>query len=230
MNNKVEVDFGGWIQKGFELWKQDILLLAVVSLIAGVGGLFSLLIIAGPLMVGMFRIVLALHDKTQPKPEIGDVFKGFDLFGPGLVLFLLLLVPGLATIPLNHIPYVGHILSTALSLAIGALVMFSWPFLVDKKMAPIDAIKASFNIVKDNFFPFLGLYIVATLIGSIGFIGCCIGIFVTMPITVCINVVAYRAITGGHASAAAIMPPETMPPAPPPPPSGPPPSPPSPPQ
>jgi uncharacterized membrane protein len=216
MNNKVEVDFGGWIEKGFALWKQDIVTLAVVALVVFFVSALSLLILTGPMMVGMFMIIFALHDKTQPKPQIGDVFKGFDFFGPSVVLFLILFGLGLATSVFNFIPHIGRFIGILASLCIQTAIMFAWPFLVDKKMAPVDAVKASFEIVKDNFFPFLGLNLVAGIIGSVGIIACCIGIFVTMPIAFCIIVVAYRAISSAQTSALA-APTETPPPSPPPP-------------
>jgi uncharacterized membrane protein len=214
MNNKVEVDFGGWIEKGFALWKQDIVTLAVVALIVAVISAVSVLILAGPMMVGMLMIVFALHDKTQPKPQIGDVFKGFEMFAPSLVLCLILVGISLAMNVFNFIPHIGRFISMLASLCVQTAVMFAWPFLVDKKMAPVDAIKASFEIVKDNFFPFLGLNIVAGIIGSIGVVACCIGIFVTMPITFCIIVVAYRAVTAGGAPDIS-APAQTTPPSPP---------------
>src|ERR1051326_8692834 len=108
MNNKIEVDFGGWIEKGFALWKQDIVTLAVVALIVFVVSAFSLFILTGPMMVGLFMIIFALHDKTQPKPQIGDVFKGFEMFAPSLVLFLILFGVGLATSVFNFIPPIGR--------------------------------------------------------------------------------------------------------------------------
>ena len=216
MNNKIEVDFGGWIEKGFALWKQDIVTLAVVALIVFVVSAFSLFILTGPMMVGLFMIIFALHDKTQPKPQIGDVFKGFEMFAPSLVLFLILFGVGLATSVFNFIPHIGRFIGMLASLCVQTIVMFAWAFLVDKKMAPVDAVKASFEVVKDNFFPFLGLNLVAGIIGSIGVIACCIGVFVTLPIAFCINVVAYRAITGSQTSALA-PPTEPLPPAAPPP-------------
>ena len=67
-------------------------------------------------------------------------------------------------------------------------------------------------IVKQNFFPFLGLAIVAGAIGMAGVIACGIGIFATIPAMLCIMAVAYRALTGtGPAPAPSVTtaPPET---------------------
>ncbi len=52
----------------------------------------------------------------------------------------------------------------------------------------------SFNMVKRNFWPFLGFSIVSNLIGSIGAVACGIGVVFTLPIQICILTVAYREI------------------------------------
>ena len=55
----------------------------------------------------------------------------------------------------------------------------------------------SINIVKSNFWPFLGFAVVAAIIGSLGAIACGIGAIFTLPIQVCILAVAYRAVFNG---------------------------------
>jgi hypothetical protein len=51
---------------------------------------------------------------------------------------------------------------------------------------------ASIEKVKPDFFPFLGLYLVAAIIGEIGVLACGIGVFATMPICFAILAVTYR--------------------------------------
>ncbi len=55
----------------------------------------------------------------------------------------------------------------------------------------------SFEKVKTNFFPFLGLFVVSYIIGGIGIILCGIGVILTFPIYVCIISVAYREAFAG---------------------------------
>ena len=188
-----EVKFGDWIGKGFEIYKQNLGILIPAGLVAVLLSAVTVGILAGPMMVGLILIVLRLLDGAEPKPAVGDVFKGFSYFANS---FLFCLVWGLilfvANLVLAFIPCVGMILSYALSLAVGTLIMFA-PFLIaERNMAFWPASMESLNAVKPQVFPLLGLYVVASLIGSVGAILCGIGIVATLPITACILAVAYR--------------------------------------
>ena len=70
-------------------------------------------------------------------------------------------------------------------------------------------------MVKVNFWPLVGYYVVASLIGGAGAVVCGIGMIVTMPISWCLYAVAYRELTGsGRAPAEAAAPAVEPPPAP----------------
>lgn len=199
MSEKINVDFGGWIQRGFDIWKDNILTLAIATLIASCISAVSFGILGGPMGAGLTMMVLAMHDKTQPKPQIGDLFKGFQLFVPALLLMLVLFGASLVIWLLNLIPCVGQIVSMLGSIAFSALMMFAMCFLVDKRLPVMDAVKASMNTVMSNFWPFLGLNVVVGAIAAAGVLACCVGIFASAPIAACIIAVAYRSITSGGA-------------------------------
>lgn len=197
MDNKINVDFGGWIQKGFDVWKDNLLTLIISYVIMAVVSGISFGILAGPMYAGYVAMLLALHDKTQPKPQIGDLFKGFSMFLPAFLLCLLMGAVGLVLVLFFLIPCIGWIVGPILAIAASTLMMFAMFNLVDKKMSVVDALKASIMRVKEGFFPFLGLFIVATAIGGAGSLLCGIGSLATMPIMFCILTAAYRAIEGG---------------------------------
>ena len=198
--NSVEVRFGEWIQEGFNLYKANMGVLIVASLIAVLLSALTLGILAGPMMAGMIYIGLAIYDKRPV--QAGDVFKGFGYF---LNSFLLVLVWGLimivASIVLNIIPILGQAASLCVSLALPALLMFSIFLIVEKGAAFWPASMESINMVKTNFWPFLGFGIVAGIIGSIGSILCGIGVILTVPLQVCMVTVAYREVFGGASAA-----------------------------
>jgi hypothetical protein len=197
--SKVDVKFGDWIQKGFDLYKANLGVLILANLLAVVVSLFTVGILAGPMAAGVILVTLALLDKKEPKPEVGDVFKGFGYFLPSFLFFLLLMVAILVgSIILGVIPCLGQILSLLYVYGIQALVMFALYNIVDKKMELMPAIQASVNLVKLNFWPFLGFAVVAAILGSVGCIACGIGVVVTAPLYYCILAVAYRE-TGGSA-------------------------------
>jgi uncharacterized membrane protein len=193
---KLEVKFGDWIQAGFNLWKDNLGVLIVATLIAFLLSGITFGILAGPMMAGLTVIALALVDKKEPKPQSGDVFKGFQFFAQS---FLFLLVWGLLLFVvcgvLILIPCIGQLLMLAVEVVVGPLLMFALFLIVDKQMAFWPASLESINIAKANFFPLLALCLIAGAIGSVGIIACGVGIIVTAPIATCILAVAYREIT-----------------------------------
>lgn len=198
---KVVVKFGEWVQQGWELYKANIGVWIVASLLAIVISVATLGILSGPMMAGLAWMALALVDRKEPKPQMGDVFKGFDYF---LQSFLFCLVWGVITLAISVvglIPCIGTLVFIVVSIALETALMFGLFLIVDKKMEFWPASMLSLNVVKPNFFPFLGLLVVTVLIGNVGTIACGIGVIVTMPIAVCILAVAYRNVFGVQAAA-----------------------------
>ncbi len=191
--NKVNVDFGGWIQKGFDLYKNNLVVLIIAHLVAFVLSAFTLGILAGPMFAGLALITLRLVDQQAPKPEIGDVFKGFEYFLQSFLFYLVWGVISMVAISvIGWIPCVGQLASIFVAYALQALLIFSIFLIVEKKMDFWSASMESFNVVKTNFWPFLGLTVVAGIIGSVGLVLCGIGVVLTAPIYGCIVTVAYR--------------------------------------
>jgi len=194
---KVQVKFGEWIEKGLNLYKENIGILILLSLLAGVITAVTFGILAGPMMAGLTLITLGLFDKKGPKPEVGKLFDGFSYF---LNSFLFVFVWGViiffASLILASLPVVGQLAPIFLAYAAQALLMFGLFLIVDKKMDFWPASMESINKVKTNFWPFLGLSAVASIIGGIGVLICVVGIIVTFPIQFCILTVAYREVFG----------------------------------
>lgn len=195
--DKVQVKFGEWMENGFNLYKNNFVILVLASLVAVVLSVVTLFILAGPMIAGILLITMALFDKQEPKPEVGDLFKGFDFF---LNSFLFVFVWGIALIIVSFllglVPCVGQLAALFVVYAAQAFLMFGLFLIVDKNMEFWPASMESFNKVKTNFWPFLALSIVSSIIGSIGAIACGIGVVVTAPIQACILTVAYRDIFG----------------------------------
>jgi len=192
--------FGDWIKEGFDIYKNNLGLLIVASLIAVLLTAVTLGILGGPMSAGMVLIVLKLRDGSQPPPVAGDVFQGFQYFLPSFLFFIvwgLIILAG--TVILSFIPCLGQIASICLCLAAGAFLMFGLFLIVDKKMDFWTASMASIDKVKPAFFPFLGLAVVAGIIGYIGALACGIGVIITMPIYFTILAVTYRDVFGSGA-------------------------------
>ena len=198
--DKVEVKFGEWIEKGFNLYKENFGFLVLISLIAVIVSAVTVGVLAGPMAAGVILIIFQLHDRKESQPEVGTLFRGFDFF---LNSFLFFIIWGIAifvaSLILGLVPCIGQLASLFVVFVAHALLMFGLFLIVDRKMDFWPASVESFNMVKRNFWPFLGFSIVSNLIGSIGAIGCGIGVVFTLPIQVCILTVAYREIFDGEA-------------------------------
>ncbi|MBW1708606.1 MAG: hypothetical protein JRG97_03495 [Deltaproteobacteria bacterium] len=191
--DRAQVKFGEWIERGFSLYKENFGLLVLAALVALVVSLVTVGLLAGPMLAGLALITLALYDKKEPKPELRNIFRGFDYFLNAflfiLVWFLIILV---ISAVLNVVPVIGQLASIVFSLAAQTLLMFGLYLIVDEQMGFWSASQESISMVRTNFWPFFGLFLVSEIIGSIGAIACGIGVIFTAPIQFCILTVAYR--------------------------------------
>ena len=194
--DEVEVKFGEWIEKGFNLYKENFGTLVLASLIAVVLSTVTVGVLAGPMFAGMLLITFGLLDKKGP--DVGTLFKGFEYF---LNSFLFVVIWGIAafvaSIVVGLVPCIGQLASFFIVFVAHALLMFGLFLIVDRGSEFWPASVESFNKVKTSFWPFLGFSIVSNIIGSIGVIACGVGVIFTLPIQACILTVAYREVFGG---------------------------------
>jgi len=191
--DQVPVKFGEWFEKGFNLYKQNIVTLILTSLIVLVLSAVTLGILAGPMLAGLLLLTLAMHDKREPRPDVGEIFRGFNYFQNSLLFILVWAVAMfIVAVILGLIPCLGQLAALFAIYAIQTFVMFGLFLIVDRQMEFWAASRASYELVKTNFWQFLGLMIVTGIIGSIGAIACGLGLAVTAPIQACILTVAYR--------------------------------------
>ncbi len=192
---QVKVNLGEWIEKGFSLYRANMLKLIPATFMALILSVTSVGILAGPMLSGLILITLALLRRQHPEPEIFQIFKGFGFFGNGAVFVLgWSLVVSAGSLILLMIPGVGQLVVLFFIYSAQAFLMFGPFLIVDRDMDFWAATLKSFNTVKSNFWPFLSVSAVAGVIGSIGCIFFGIGIIVTVPLQLCILTVAYEAV------------------------------------
>ena len=178
------VDIGDCFSRSWNLVRDNFWLLAgataITLLIASVlwfvpalgipAAVFLALVFQGGLQWLFLRRV-----RGEPA-DIGDVFAGFRL------AFVPLLLAGLVV----HV-LVG--IGLALCIVPGIYLLVSWrmfvPLLiVDKGLEFWPAMELSRKVVTKHWWPCFGLLLLAGLIGLLGFLGCVVGIFFTLPIAV----------------------------------------------
>lgn len=99
------------------------------------------------------------------------------------------------TILFGVIVIVGSILFIIPGLMALAAFTFAPYFVIDRGMAPIEALKASARITKGNRLRILGLVAAVGLVSLLGFVALIVGLLVALPITVIAYVHAYRRLS-----------------------------------
>ncbi|HWJ65905.1 MAG TPA: hypothetical protein VNT31_04440 [Nocardioides sp.] len=113
------------------------------------------------------------------------VFK-FENLGNVIVTSLLV---GLGT-------FIGSILCILPGIIFGFMTMYSLFFVVDKNMSPVEAIKASIDLVKNNVGSTIIWYLVAYVIILVGAVLCGIGLLVAIPVALVGTAFTYKRLLG----------------------------------
>lgn len=202
-----------YLSQGWEIFKQNaggfigfLLLCLVISLILGgpgnfasdpeevssavrlwgnVGSLISS-IISGPLYAGF--IIVAVKILKQQTTTFSDFFRGFQN-GKFLQFFLASLVVGLLVL-------LGVLLLILPGIYLAVAYTFTVPLMVDRKLGFWEAMETSRKVISKRWFSFFGFVLLLILVNFVGVLLCGLGLIVTMPLTYCAIVAAYRNIMG----------------------------------
>ena len=181
------------------------LLLVVVSLLSilTVAGAFLILPV---LLWGTLRFVLNVVDGSA---EIGDLFSGFSdyarVLGTMLSLMLLMLViyfVGQAVAILGRasgsglITFVGVIFNLAWGLGVIPRIAFVGYYVVDQGLAPVEALKTSWNATSDQKLTCLLLAILFSVIPFIGLLCLVVGVIPASMLVYLLQASAYRQLAG----------------------------------
>ncbi|MBS1722011.1 MAG: hypothetical protein JSS66_03270 [Armatimonadetes bacterium] len=75
---------------------------------------------------------------------------------------------------------------------VAGLTMFVFPVMIDQKLAPMDALKTSVNMLKSQWLLATAFYFVVMLVGQLGAYACYIGLAFTMPVAYVAIAMAYE--------------------------------------
>ncbi len=194
----VQVKYGEWMEQGFQLFRQNFVLLSLASLIALIIGAASAGILAGPMAAGLVWIALRLLDEPGIKRDISNVFRGFDYFLDSMLFFLIWgSITAVVCFVVSFFPCIGPLAAFFVVYTAQALLMFGLFLIVDKGMGFKEASSESYRRVSENFWHFLSFSAITGLIGSLGMLLCFIGLALSIPIQACMLTAAYRDIYGG---------------------------------
>jgi uncharacterized membrane protein len=192
-----------------------------VPLVGLVGSVASL-ITAGPLMGGLYYLLLR-NIRRQPS-DIGDLFAGFRLafaqlllgylvialltflaMLPGLLMTLIPIVlmvrqhAGIAAGPVL-VALVGFVIAMIPATYLGTSWVFALPLIIDRRMEFWPAMSASRRMVAKHWWLVFGLLVVCGLIYLAGFCVCGVGLFFALPVMFGAMMYAYESIFSAPAA------------------------------
>ena len=206
------------LKQGKEILGDQYMLFVGITAVGVILSIVIPLILVGPMMCGIFLCYFR-HEKGEAV-AFEHLFKGFDYFVPSLLATLIMVGVSLVIIlPITILGIIGGVIfgdsvitviwslllqlvSLAASILLCAAFFFVFPLIVERKLEPLDAVKASFFAARDNM---VGLGILALLINIISTISiflCFIPFFFVMPVLFGSVVLAFRQVFPGEASAA----------------------------
>lgn len=142
------------------------------------------IILQAPMVIGMH--IMLVNKMLTGRLDIGDLFKGFNYFVPSL----------LATLVMGIFIFIGMLACIIPGLVVGAMYLFTYLFIADRKMEFWPAMQASHAIVKQNYLGYTFFFLTLALLQLAGALLCGVGLLVTIPIYYAAINAAYRDVVG----------------------------------
>ena len=177
-----EYRYHGSVSSGSFFWPEYSWTLAPVAIIS----VPLLLVLFGPLYAGL--CFMGLKSMRGEKPRIRDIFKGFDRFWGTCFLWLI--------VPAGIFIFVSTGAGVLLVPLLWATAMLAFPLLIDQNLGVFAAMSAAFRTVFTwkNWWRFWFFGLALTFLGYIGIVVFGIGIFISLPLAICAQMIAYREI------------------------------------
>jgi len=119
-----------WLQRGIELYLSYWLTIFGFFVLYTVISAATIGILAGPLLVGFYRILERLRLGEGYQPAIRDLFDGFDRFGDAIAQLLVWTFgPAIILTFLAVIPLLGPLVALLIILVLGPLAQFGFPLI-----------------------------------------------------------------------------------------------------
>jgi uncharacterized membrane protein len=124
----------------------------------------------------------ALKQLQGGKVELRDLFSGGSTYFPVLISSILIAL----------LTMVGMMLCIVPAFIVGGAMFFTMPLIVERKLSAVEAMKASYELTKNNLLMFTLFGFVVQLIAQAGSYACYVGLLATIPLLFTISAVAYR--------------------------------------
>jgi len=177
-------DFGNAFSTIFDLWKNNLSDLIVVSLVFL---LICWIPIANIGFIAGYTRSLTRVVRGQGRATVGDLFSAWDCF---VNLFVYLALCLLAAVILHFVPFVGSLAS----LALGFLALPGIFAIIDKNMGAFDACKWGIDSIQADFLNWFLVYLVSNVIMFVGFMALVICAVLTVPLAQLLVIQQYERV------------------------------------
>jgi uncharacterized membrane protein len=152
--------------------------------------LFALWFLLGFIVEAVF-VRAALRVTYGRSVALKDFFDFADL-GPVVLTALVLAAINLVVGFVGWIPVIGQLIYVVVNF----FLFFTLFFVIDKKLQPFDAIRASVDLIRANLASTVLFVLVAWLLVAAGFVLCFVGAFVAIPVVLLASAYFYRRLLG----------------------------------
>lgn len=207
------------LREAWELIKGEYWLLFAISIVGGLIAGFTMYILLGAMVCGIFTCYLKKIDGEGPV-NFDDLWTGFSYLGPSalatvvfvvpmviyfVVIFVTIYSPMIVALAMGKdadptvimATFVGALLIdlvvAIIMTCIHSLMIFTFPLIVDRKLSSLDAIKLSARAALKNvggIAGLIGINFVLVLLGQL----VCIGLYFVIPVITATSLVAYRKV------------------------------------
>jgi hypothetical protein len=192
---QAHISLGDWLSEGWRIYKENWALMSVASAIGALFSFCTLGILAGPMLMGIYR--MAFKTMRGERPEMNDLFDWKGRFLQSFLAFLIsAAIYGGLTGAGNKEPLVV-VLSFVVVPLLTVMLGLTMPMILDRRMDIAAAVNNVGRLLfsRDAFMWWVVGLVFATII-PLGFIGCFVGVFVTLPWIISSSAVAYRDVFG----------------------------------
>ena len=189
------IRLGDWLSGGWKVYSENWLLMSLATLLAAVLGGATAGILAGPLLMGLYR--MAFKSMRQERPEINDLFNWQGRFLQAFLAFLIFALIHLGVSGASHSGALSALISFIITPLLTVVMGLTMPLILERKLDVANAINEVGRLVfsRDALMWWIVGLVFAT-ISAAGLIGCFIGVFITVPWMISSSAVAYRDVFG----------------------------------
>lgn len=189
------IRLGDWLSEGWKVYSQNWLLMSVATFLAMILSLSTIGILAGPLLMGLYR--MAFKTMRQERVEMNDLFNWSGKFSQAFLAFLIFVLIQVGVSGAVKGGPLSGLIGFAISAFLTSVMGLTIPHMLERRVDVANAINdVGRTVFSRDALMWWIVGLVFSAIAGVGFAGCFIGGFVTVPWMISSAAVAYRDVFG----------------------------------